>query len=58
MTSRIHADGKALYEIPEKRWLDEFGDEGATIYHALQTSKYGSVRSLKFSIEKILLILI
>ena len=40
---KIEVDGKALYELPEKRLTDEFGMIGETIYHALQTSKYGYV---------------
>lgn len=56
---KIKVDGKALYELPEKRWIDEFGSEGETIYYALQTSKYGYVSySSPKSIKKVLLILI
>ncbi|MCJ1454313.1 hypothetical protein MMC28_004666 [Mycoblastus sanguinarius] len=38
---RIKVDGKSLYDIPEKEWIDKFGTEGRSIFHALQTSKYG-----------------
>ena len=56
---KIKVDGKALYELPEKRWIDEFGSEGETIYHALQTSKYGYVSlSSQILIKEVLLILI
>ena len=59
MALKIHADGRALYELPEKRWTDEFGSEGQTIYHALQTSEYGYVSLWsKFLINKIIFILI
>ena len=40
---KIQVDGKALYELPEKTLTDEFGMVGETIYHVLQTSKYGYV---------------
>ena len=40
---KLPVDGKALYELSEKRLTDEFGVVGETIYHALQTSKYGYV---------------
>ena len=40
---KIKVDGKLLYELPEKALTDEFGIVGETIYHALQTSKYGYV---------------
>ena len=43
MARKINADGKALYELTEKRWTEEFGSEGQTIHHALQTSHYGYV---------------
>lgn len=43
LASKIKADGQALYEIQEKDWIDAFGVEGRTTYHALQTSKYGYV---------------
>ena len=32
---KIKVDGKALYELPEKGWINEFGNEGETIDHAL-----------------------
>ena len=56
---KIKVDGKALYELPEKRWIDAFGFNGETIYHALQTSKYGYVSySPSISVKEVLLILI
>ena len=52
-------DGKALYELLERRWTDEFGSAGKSIYHELQTSKYGYVSGLsRISIKKVLLMLI
>ena len=59
MAQKLNVDGIALYELSEKKFLDEFGYEGRTIYYALQRSKYGYVsKPFKFSIKKILLILI
>ena len=56
---RIKVDGKSLYDIPEKEWIDKFGTEGRSIFHALQTSKYGYVSfSSPISIKEVLLILI
>ena len=56
---KIKVDGEALYELPEKRWTDDFGSDGETIYHALQTSKYGYVSELfQISIKEVLLMLI
>ena len=56
---KIKVDGKALYELPEKEWTDEFGRNGETIYHALQTSKYGYVSELfQISIKEVILMLI
>lgn len=56
---KIKVDGQALYELPEKRFIDAFGIAGQTIYHSLQTSKYGYVSySPSISIKEVLLILI
>lgn len=55
MAKRIHADGIALYEIQEKKWVELFDLEGQTIYHACRISTYGSVSCLlKLNIDKIL----
>lgn len=43
MSRKMEVNGKALYELPEEEWVDIFGIEGRTIYHTLQTSKYGYV---------------
>ena len=42
---KIKADGKTLYDLEEKIWIEELGHVGETIYHALQISWYGCVSS-------------
>lgn len=49
MATRIHADGIALYEIPEKKWVELFDLEGQTIYHACMQNKY--IRQRKLSLK-------
>ena len=52
----IKADGTQLYELPEKKWTDTFGDDGESIYHMLQISKHGYVSGLsEMSIQEVLL---
>ncbi len=59
MAERIHVEGTALYELPEKKFIDEFGFEGQTIYQALRRSKWGYVSlSFKSNLKRSLLILI
>ncbi|KAL9136589.1 MAG: hypothetical protein Q9175_002208 [Cornicularia normoerica] len=41
MARKIKGDGKALYEVPLKKWTEEFGEVGQMIFRTLQTSKYG-----------------
>lgn len=40
---KLEVDGRSLYELSEKEWIDAFGREGGTIHNQLQTSKYGYV---------------
>ena len=39
-------DGKALYQMPQAQWIEEYGAQGHAIYNELQESKYGHVRFL------------
>lgn len=41
--TKIEVDGQGLYELSEEELTDGLGMPGKTIYHALQTSKYGYV---------------
>lgn len=40
VAEKVHTDGVALYEIPEKKWLDDLDFEELTIYRALRISKF------------------
>ena len=59
MAERVNANRLALYEIPEKKWVEDLGCEGQTIFRAMNRSQYGAVSyTLELDIDDILSILI
>ena len=54
---KLQVDGKTLYELSEKDFIDEFGREGKAIYYALQTSKYGYVSYFSIILVKEVLLI-
>ncbi len=59
MADRVNADGVALYEILENKWVEGLGCEWQTIFRALSRSRYGLVSyTSELDIDNILIILI
>ena len=46
--TKLHTDGRGLYEVPREEWLAQYGIKGLTIYNHLQRSKYGVVSSTAY----------